>query len=236
METYFGTRLIEARLPRRRRRSLAGRGAQACDYFRGQALARRSSRELRLSRASDHDDDEREASAYLRTAFVKPNSSRVSKFVIPALMVEPLGRTRGCASSAVYLRGRRLDSAPMVICLYGLSSRTDVDPEADADLFSELLAQARSMPGFIGYHVYSSEGGEELGVIRFQTREALDAWRNDLTHRAAWERAREFYTEFWVQNCETFREYVWREGRHIDGSLDDRFRREPANLANAELG
>ena len=49
-----------------------------------------------------------------------------------------------------------------------------------------------AMPGFIGYHVYTSEDGEELGVIRFETREALDAWRDDPTHRAAWRRATEF--------------------------------------------
>lgn len=120
----------------------------------------------------------------------------------------------------------------MVICLYGLRQRESVDSQAESDLFDDLLAKARSRHGFIGYHLYTSEDGEELGVIRFETREDLDAWRDDPAHRAAWERAREFYAEFWVQNCETFREYVWREGQHIDASLGDRFRAEPANLAN----
>lgn len=120
----------------------------------------------------------------------------------------------------------------MVICLYGLRWREEVDEQAEADLFAELLAKARAKPGFIGYHVYTSEHGEELGVIRFQTREALDAWRDDPSHRAAWQRAREFYIEFWVQNCETFREYLWREGRHLDESLAERFRLDPANVAN----
>ena len=121
----------------------------------------------------------------------------------------------------------------MVICLYGLRQRQVADQEAEADLFAELLAMARAKPGFIGYHVYGSEDGEELGVIRFETREALDSWRDDPSHREAWERATEFYAEFWVQNCETFREYLWRDGRHVDGSLAARFRSEPANLANA---
>ncbi len=121
----------------------------------------------------------------------------------------------------------------MVICLYGLRERQGADHGAEADLFAELLARARSKPGFVGYHVYASEDDEELGVIRFETREALDAWRDDPAHREAWQRAGEFYVEFWVQNCETFREYLWREGRHIDGSLADRFRSEPANIANA---
>lgn len=120
----------------------------------------------------------------------------------------------------------------MVICLYGLQRRTGADSQAEDELFDELLARARSQTGFIGYHVYTSEGGEELGVIRFETREALDAWRNNLEHRAAWRRAREFYTEFWVQNCEAFREYRWLEGQHLDEDLAARFRSEPANLAS----
>lgn len=119
----------------------------------------------------------------------------------------------------------------MVICLYGLRARRHSDSRAEAELFDELLATARSLPGFIGYHLYESEDGEELGVIRFETREALDAWRDDPIHRAAWQRAREFYTEFWVQNCETFRSYLWREGQHVDEDLTQRFGTEPSNLA-----
>ena len=123
----------------------------------------------------------------------------------------------------------------MVICLYGLRARDGADRQAEEDLFAELLAKARSKPGFIGYHVYTAEDREELGVIRFETREALDAWRDDPTHRAAWERAGEFYAEFWVQKCETFREYVWREGQHVEEDLADRLRSEPANLASTTI-
>jgi heme-degrading monooxygenase HmoA len=119
----------------------------------------------------------------------------------------------------------------MVICLYGLRSRDGKDDEAEEDLFAELMAKARSRPGFIGYHLYAGEDGEELGVIRFETREALDAWRDDPAHQAAWRRASEFYTEFWIQNCETFREYLWRDGRHVDEGLASRFRSDAANLA-----
>lgn len=119
----------------------------------------------------------------------------------------------------------------MVICLYGLRGRSDADSEAEEELFAELLAEARSQPGFVGYHLYTGDGGEELGVIRFETREALDAWRDNPAHRAAWRRASEFYTEFWVQSCEAFREYCWRDGRHVDEDLVARFRSEPSNLA-----
>ncbi len=119
----------------------------------------------------------------------------------------------------------------MVICLYGLRRRDDADEQEESELFLDLLAKARADPEFIGYHTYESEDGEELGVIRFETRAALEAWRDHPAHRAAWERTREFYTEFWVQNCEMFREYIWREGQHIEESLGERFRSDPANLA-----
>src|SRR5262249_58341890 len=121
----------------------------------------------------------------------------------------------------------------MVICLYGLRKREGADAQAEEEVFDELLALARSRPGFVGYHLYTAEDGEELGLIRFETREALDAWRNDPTHQGSWRRAKEFYTEFWVQSCETFREYLWREGQHVDESLAGRFRSDPPNLANA---
>ena len=121
----------------------------------------------------------------------------------------------------------------MVICLYGLRARADADTAAEAQLFGELLAEARSQPGFIGYHAYTSQDGEELGVIRFETREDLEAWRRHPVHQAAWRRASAFYTEFWVQNCEAFREYSWREGQHLDEDLTARFRADQTNLATA---
>ena len=121
----------------------------------------------------------------------------------------------------------------MVICLYGLRSRRDADSETEDAIFDELLARARSQEGFIGYHLYGSESGEELGVIRFETREALDVWRNDPAHQASWRRAGEFYTEFWIQNCETFRDYLWRDGQHVGEDLAERFRSEPDNLASS---
>jgi heme-degrading monooxygenase HmoA len=123
----------------------------------------------------------------------------------------------------------------MVISLFGVRERVSADSQGERVLIAELLAKAREQPGFIGYHLYTSEDGEELGVIRFETREALDAWRDDPRHRAAWQRAREFYAEFWVQNCETFREYVWRDGEHLDQDLADRFRSEPADLASGTV-
>jgi heme-degrading monooxygenase HmoA len=86
-------------------------------------------------------------------------------------------------------------------------------------------------PGFIAYHSYTAADGEALGVIRFETREALEAWRDDLTHRAIWPRATEFYEEFWIQNCDTYREYLWRDGRRQEADMTTMFRQADANLA-----
>jgi heme-degrading monooxygenase HmoA len=94
-----------------------------------------------------------------------------------------------------------------------------------ADLERELvrrMAEAASRkPGFIWYKSYVAADGDEIGIIRFESREALKAWRNDPAHRAAWHEAPDFYREFWVQNCEVFEEYVWVDGVHHDRDQHD---------------
>jgi heme-degrading monooxygenase HmoA len=119
----------------------------------------------------------------------------------------------------------------MVICLFGQRYREHADRREEARIGAELLEQLREIPGFIAYHLYTAADGEVLGVIRFETREALEAWRDDLTHRAIWPRATEFYQEFWIQNCDTYREYLWRDGRRQEADTTTMFRQADANLA-----
>ena len=119
----------------------------------------------------------------------------------------------------------------MVICLFGQRYREGADLPEEARITSELLGALRRIPGFVAYNLYTAEDGEALGVIRFESREALEAWRNDRAHRAVWKRASEFYEEFWIQNCETYREYFWREGARRADDVAERFRSSRMNLA-----
>jgi heme-degrading monooxygenase HmoA len=60
-----------------------------------------------------------------------------------------------------------------------------------------------AMPGFISYKAYTAEDGERIAVVRFESREALEAWRTHPEHRATQERARrEWFDTYWVQASE----------------------------------
>jgi heme-degrading monooxygenase HmoA len=119
----------------------------------------------------------------------------------------------------------------MVICLFGQRYREGADLAEEARLGGELLRELQKSPGFISYHGYTAEDGEVLGVIRFRSREALEEWRDNAVHQAVWDRAVEFYEEFWIQNGETYREYVWADGVRRDQDLTERFRAESAQAS-----
>lgn len=120
----------------------------------------------------------------------------------------------------------------MVICLFGTRYKQDWDRELEARLNAVLMKELRKVDGFISYHLYTAEDGEVLGVIRFDTRDALEAWRDNSTHRSVWPSAPEFYDYFWIQNAETYREYGWKPAAGRTGEdMRERFRSDPANLA-----
>jgi heme-degrading monooxygenase HmoA len=121
----------------------------------------------------------------------------------------------------------------MVICLFGTRYKPGYDRELETQLDRELLAALRGVEGFVSFHMYTAADDEVLGVIRFDDRESLEAWRNDPTHRAAWPHAPELYESFWIQNAETYREYVWTADRHRTGEdMRRRFHEEPMNIAD----
>jgi heme-degrading monooxygenase HmoA len=142
-----------------------------------------------------------------------------------------------CAAVAPRLREGHatvmLQAQTMVICLFGQRYREGADRAEERRIGEELLAELSLIPGFIAYHSYRAEDGEVLGVIRFETREALEAWRDNLLHRSTWPRATEFYEEFWIQNCDTYRDYLWKDGRRVPQDLAGRFRGSSSNLAPA---
>ena len=107
----------------------------------------------------------------------------------------------------------------MVITLFGDTIVKSGMEAAEARLATKLDAVLRQMPGFISYKSYVSDDGEEIGVIRFDTREHLEAWVHDGVHGAAQRVAHEYYDRFWVQTCETYREYTWDDEGRADRDL-----------------
>jgi len=90
--------------------------------------------------------------------------------------------------------------------------RTKVHPEADRAAYDALNAQmfalVQTMPGFIGAAGYSSSESEDVGVIRFESLEALRAWREHPDHLVAQQRGKsEFYASYTIEVCQVVRAY-----------------------------
>jgi antibiotic biosynthesis monooxygenase (ABM) superfamily enzyme len=119
----------------------------------------------------------------------------------------------------------------MVITLFGDTIVRPGRERAEAKLASKLGDVLRQMPGFISFKTYVGEDGDELGVIRFETREQLEAWIHEGAHGAAQKVAHEYYQRFWVQTCETYREYLWSDEGRVEGDLTWLFVERPAAVA-----
>ena len=63
------------------------------------------------------------------------------------------------------------------------------------------------MPGFVGMDYAQVEDGELL-VVRFESHEALEAWRNHPEHLEAQRRGKqEFFESYQIEVCELVRSY-----------------------------
>jgi heme-degrading monooxygenase HmoA len=114
-------------------------------------------------------------------------------------------------------------SENMVITVFGEVVVKPGTEEREEQLTAQLKPVLQAMPGYISYKTYRADDGEEIGLIRFDSRESLDAWVHEGAHGSAQRVAHEIYESFWVQTAETFREYTWKNGIRIDGDLTDLF-------------
>ena len=121
----------------------------------------------------------------------------------------------------------------MILTVFGTRGRDGADWEREARLSRRMAEIVSRRPGFISYKSYVASDGEEVGIIRFESRDALKSWRDDIAHRGAWQEAPNFYHEFWVQNCEVFDDYVWTDGVHVDIDQRERFQMTPEQVLAA---
>ena len=95
----------------------------------------------------------------------------------------------------------------MVIVLF----RSRLAPEAGGDyaaMADEMLARARTMPGFVDFKHFSAEDGERISVIHWESQETLRTWAEDAQHRIAQRLGREkWYTAFRLEVAEVVRSY-----------------------------
>jgi len=95
----------------------------------------------------------------------------------------------------------------MVVVLF----RSKLTDEAGDDykaMAGEMLARARTMPGFVDFKTYQAEDGERVSVIHWESQETLRAWSDDLRHIVAQRQGREsWYQYFRVEVAEVARSY-----------------------------
>lgn len=73
--------------------------------------------------------------------------------------------------------------------------KTHLRPGADEDAYRKVSRRmhelAATIPGFISIKGYTSEDGEEIDLVRFESERSLEAWRTHPEHREAQRRGRE---------------------------------------------
>lgn len=84
------------------------------------------------------------------------------------------------------------------------SLRTDGD-NGYGEMAKHMVELAAGQPGFLGIESARQEIG--ITVSYWASLDAIKAWKEDLNHRQAQSRARDWYTKFRVRVCRVEREY-----------------------------
>lgn len=76
-----------------------------------------------------------------------------------------------------------------------------------ADKADEMLAYAKTQPGFVDHKRYTSAEGERLTVVWWKDEKTLEAWRSDPRHRVAKKLGRErWYDDYHIEIAKVFHE------------------------------
>lgn len=84
------------------------------------------------------------------------------------------------------------------------STRTE-DDDGYGETAEQMLELARQQPGFLGFESARQEIG--ISVSYWASEEAIRAWKQNLAHRQAQGRAKDWYKAFRVRVCRVEREY-----------------------------
>ena len=99
----------------------------------------------------------------------------------------------------------------MIVVFFKTQLRAGIDSAEYQKAAQRMYALASKMPGFVSFKKYSSDDGDAFAIVKFESEEALEAWRNLPEHVETQRRGREeFYEYYWVQVCKSVREYEWR--------------------------
>jgi heme-degrading monooxygenase HmoA len=95
----------------------------------------------------------------------------------------------------------------MVVVLF----RSMLTAEAGEDyaaMAADMLARARTLPGFVDFKSFQADDGEHVSVIHWESQETLRAWSDDMRHAVAQRLGRQkWYRYFRVEIAEVSRSY-----------------------------
>jgi heme-degrading monooxygenase HmoA len=112
----------------------------------------------------------------------------------------------------------------MIVVLFSTTDRDDVDVDDYRRTSARMRELVATIPGFVSYNAYQGENGEGVAVARFDSEEALNAWRGHPEHQVAQEKGRSsYYKSYWVQVCSTLREYGFNEDGGYETDLRPMF-------------
>jgi len=95
----------------------------------------------------------------------------------------------------------------MVVVVFRITHRPDLPVEEYERLATRMAELVTAMPGFVDMDYAEVEGGE-LVIARFESHEALAAWRELPEHKEAQRHGRErFFAAYRIEVCETVRSY-----------------------------
>jgi heme-degrading monooxygenase HmoA len=95
----------------------------------------------------------------------------------------------------------------VIVVVFRITHRADLPTAEYEELGARMFELVGAMPGFLGMDYAAVEGGELL-VARFDSHEALDAWREEPEHKLAQQLGRErFFAQYKIEVCEVVRSY-----------------------------
>jgi heme-degrading monooxygenase HmoA len=107
----------------------------------------------------------------------------------------------------------------MVVVLFR-SRLTEAAGDDYADMAAEMVAAARTMPGFIDVKGFTAPDGERMTIVHWQDLETMKAWRDHARHREAKRLGRErWYANYTIEIAEVVQT---REFRREDAPATER--------------
>lgn len=97
-----------------------------------------------------------------------------------------------------------LSAQPQYYAVIFTSLRTEGD-NGYAQMAQRMVELASKQPGFLGYEAAREEIGISLSY--WDSLESIKAWKENLEHRVAQERAREWYKSMRIRICRVERDY-----------------------------